>query len=196
MSFRLFLKSFVISLMFCAVLIGIGYFYMQKNLQPAQNQIENVPYEQQTCDSKGVLLEIDQNKTFLYLDFENDELVVSLMPETENSFEIYGYSVDFTVKGDYNFLKDVVDYVGGIELLIDGKTYRYTGIQLAQVYNNEYELKREIIEQVCKKISENGVALDFFANIIENSQTDLTIPDCYFWCEELSSICQNIKVID
>ena len=138
--FKLFLKSFIISSMFCAVLIGIGYFYMQKNLAPAQNEIKNVPYKQQTCENKGILLEIDGDKTFFYLDFENNELLVSIFPEEELKNEIYGYSVDFNVSGDYNILSDMVDYVGGIELEIKQQKYRYTGIQIAEIYNvgNEF----------------------------------------------------------
>ena len=182
--------------MFCAVLIGIGYFYMQKNLDEVENKVENVLYEQESCENKGVLFVINGEKTFFYLDFEKNELLVSLYPEEEIQNIIYGYEVDFKVGGDLNILSEIVDYIGGIELENEEGKFRYTGIQISEIYNVGSDLKRSIIEQICKKIGECGLALDFFANIIENYQTDLTIPDCYFWCEELGTLCNNLKIID
>ncbi len=195
-SYRVFFKSLIISLMFCAILVGIGYYFINKNLKPVQTAEEKVPYTQESPQNAGVMLEIDNEKTFFYLDFDKQELYVSLTPSEEKEGKIYGYDVDFRIDTDYTVLRDIVDYVGGIELKTNDLTFRYTGVQIVELYNKNLEQKREIIKQVCKRIANSKVALDFFSKIIENSNTDLSIPDCYFWEREFDILCRNLKIID
>ncbi len=185
-------------MMCCAVFVGVGYYYIDANLKPVQNETENVPYSQESPENAGVLLEIGGDKTFFYLDFESEKLFVSVMPEEVNGGEIYGYSVDYTVSANYQLLSDIVDYVGGIEMTLDDTVLRYTGIQVSELAqtNTGGELKREIIAKICEIIEQSGVALDFFANIIETADTDLTIPDCYFWEDKIDTLCQNLQIID
>ncbi len=194
---RIFLKSFMISMMCCAVFVGAGYYYLNSNFQAVENEAESVPYTQENPQNAGLMLKIGEGRTFFYLDFENEKLFVSLKPEVENN-EIYGYEVDYTITADIDILRDAVDYLGGIEMSVEGDVLRYTGIQVCSIYVSSAngEIKGEILEKICEKVAHNGVALDFFANIIENSQTDLTIPDCYFWDEEIQILCRNLQIID
>ncbi len=195
---KLFFKTVIISSWCCAVFVGAGYYYINKNLEPAQNNTESVPYYQQKADNAGVLFEIDGLPTFLYFDFENEKLFASINPDVADSSNIYGYTVDYTVKTDISVLGDIVDYVDGIELDIDNTVLRYTGVQVIEILSvsTSYDLKREIIKGIAFKISQNGIGADLFVSIIENSKTDLKLPDCYFWAESMSKICRNLQIID
>lgn len=182
--------------MCCSVFVGAGYYYISANLQPTENKTESVPYSQENPQNAGILLDISGDETYFYLDFESEKLFVTLKPfeDAEN----YGYSVDYTATADYEVLSNVVDYVGGIDMSVDGAMLRCTGIQVCSIYESSAkgDIKREIIEKICDKIAENGVALDFFAGIIENAETDLSIPDCYFWDEKIQILCRNLQIID
>lgn len=182
--------------MCCSVFVGVGFYYINANLQPTENKTPLVPYSQENPQNAGVLLEIGDDRTFFYLDFESEKLYVSLKPE--NEAEIYGYEIDYTVVSDIDILRDAVDYLGGIEMAVEGDILRCTGIQVCSIYQSsaEGEIKGEVLQKICEKVDSNGVALDFFANIIENSQTDLSIPDCYFWDEKIQILCRNLQIID
>lgn len=182
--------------MCCSVFVGAGYYYINANLQPVENEAESVPYSQESPQNAGVLLDISGDETYFYLDFESEKLYVTLKPFEDS--ENYGYSVDYTITTHYEILSNIVDYVGGIDMSVDDTILRCTGIQVCSIYQSSAngKIKREIIEKICEKITENGVALDFFANIIENSQTDLSIPDCYFWDEKIQILCRNLQIID
>ena len=197
-TFLLFLKSLVISLMCCAVFVGVGYYYIDANLTPAEQKIEYEPYSQENPENAGVLFEISGDSTFFYLDFDLEKLMVSLKPAEITENEIYGYSVDYKIEGDLSIITKIVDYIGGAELNIDGDVLRYTGSQIAEIIktNNQTEFKRELIEEIANTISLNGISLDFFTNIIENSDTDLTLPDCYFWADNFNNLCANLQIID
>ena len=53
-----------------------------------------------------------------------------------------------------------MDYTGGIELENDGKTERYTGVQISELLSRTVEseeLRRSIITAIMKKISDTGI---------------------------------------
>ncbi len=195
---KLFFKTVIISSWCCAVFVGAGYYYINKSLEPVQNNTESVPYYQQKADNAGVLLEIDGLPTFLYFDFENEKLIASINPDVANSGNIYGYTVDYTVKTDISVLGDIIDYVDGIELSINDTVLRYTGVQVVELMSvsTSDDLKKAILKGIALKISQNGIGADLFLNIIEKSKTDLKLPDCYFWAESMNELCRNLQIID
>lgn len=196
-SFMLFLKSFVISSICLCIILGLFYWYVQTNVVPAENEVDNVPYAQQKPDNKGVLLEIGVEKTFFYLDFQNTLLSVSINPPL-NSQEIYGYPLDFTVTSDYDLLVFIIDYFGGAEITANGETLRYTGLQICETIKRttDKKLRRDIIADVCKKIALQGVTTEFFMEIIQKSKTEMRLVDCYFWYEDIGDMCQRVEFID
>lgn len=193
---KLFFKTIIISSWCCAVFVGAGYYYINKNFEVAQNETESVPYAQENPENAGVLLEIDNRSTFLYFDFENQSLTVSINPQIAEN--IFGYPVDYTIKCKTEVLIDIVDYVDGIDLDIDGKVFRYTGVQVSELLSTSTskDLRREVVKAIAKKISQNGIGADLFVAIIEKSETNLKLPDCYFWTENMSELCGNIQNID
>ncbi len=189
-----FFKTVIISLWCCAIFIGAGYYYIDKSFTSVDSNIESIPYAQETPENAGVLFEISGEKTFIFIDFEKENLMVCLnVPEIIDD-KIYGYQLDYQISGSTEVIGEMVDYLGGIELL----DIRYTGVQISEILksNNSIELKRNIITQICQNVSKYGVAVDFFTDIITSSKTDLTVPKCYFWDDYAKSICKTIKFID
>lgn len=185
-------------MMCCAVFVGVGYFYLEQNFKAAQNQVENVPYTQQAPESAGLLFEVNGEKAFIYLDFENEIITVSLSPETAIDDMIYGYPLDYTVIADEAILTNSIDYIDGIDLETDNGIFRHTGAQVSKLLqtDNSRDFKQTLFEKICQKISVSGVGVDFFAEIIENSSTDLKLPDCYFWADNFDRLCKNLRFID
>ena len=193
-SFRIFLKTFVISGWCLVLFIGLGYYYIDSQEIKAQNEAESVPYYSQTPDNKGVLLSISSRSMYAFLDFEESCVKVIVNPEDVDEM---GYTVDYKIETDYQLIADICDYFGGINLTIDAETLRYTGGQIVDFlsYDTSDELRVRIISAVFQKIAEQGVGADFFNMIITKSKTDMKMPDCYFWTEFMDDISQNVSFL-
>ncbi len=194
-SFKIFLKTFVISGWCLAVFIGVGYYYIQSQTTPAKSETESVPYYEYTPENKGVLLNFGTRCVYTYLDFANLAVTVIINPENT---EEKGYATDFIVDADYTLIAKMIDYFEGVNLDIEGETLRYTGGQVVDLLssNNDNELREKIISSVFLKIKEQGVGVDFFNIIIINSKTDLKMPDCYFWKDKIDDISNNINFLN
>ena len=183
----------------CSLFVGGGYFYLRKNFKEAENKVSSVPYSFSAPESKGIMLDICGSLTFLYLDFEDEMLTVIIPPETEYDGEIFGYPIDFTVMTDYSFVSQLIDCADGIELDINGETLRYTGVQIADILSRTVdtsEIKRQIITALLKKIGESGIDGEFFGFLVENTDTDITVPDCYYWEKYVAKLCKNGGIIN
>ena len=193
------IKLVFICIVCCSLFVGGGYFYLRKNFKETENKVSSVPYSFSAPESKGIMLDICGGLTFLYLDFEQERLTVIIPPETEYDGEIFGYPIDFTVKSDYGFVTRLIDCADGIELDLTGETLRYTGVQISDILSRTVdasELKRQIITALFKKIGENGLNGEFFNFIVESTDTDITVPDCYYWEKYITRLCKNGAIIN
>lgn len=183
-----------------AVFVSAGYLYLSKEISPAENSVSDVPYTFPEPSGKGIMFDICGDKTFAYFDFEGKKLKIIIPPYDDFSDEIYGYSIDFTVETDYSFVAALVDYAGGIELGDDeGKTERYTGVQISELLSRTVEteeLRREIITAIMKKISDTGIDDGIFSYTVEKTETNLTVPDCYNWNKYIKELCKNGEIIN
>lgn len=195
-------NRFIKTILACSIcffiFLGIGYLFLDKNFYNTDTDIENVPYTQQAPENAGILLDINNTKTFFYLDFQNEKLIVSLKPEAEQMGEIYGYPLDYKITTTNEILGQITDYLNGIELTKENATFRYTGAQILDLLKtNDLELlERDLITAICKKITRNTIRVDFFALVIQNSKTELSLIDCYFWADYMDEICKNVYFID
>lgn len=98
------------------------YFYLHRSLKPAEGQASEIPYSFSLPDNKGLLFDIAGNRTFVYLDFENERMNV-IIPQAE-SFDPtdFGYSGDFELRGELPVLAALIDYAGGITLQENGES--------------------------------------------------------------------------
>lgn len=177
--------------------VGVGYFYLDSNTkEQTQNEALSVPYAY-VPESAGVLFDISGNKTLFYLDFEEKSVSVVIADGiNEEQEELYGYPIDYTIKSDYNLLAGIIDAVGGIELKSGEEQLAFTGVQVVETLTTtpeSEELRREIIAKILSKIAIDGFSRQDFLYIIENSETNLTVPACYYWQDYINELCKTVR---
>lgn len=180
-------------------LVGGGYAYLSFNTEKTDNKASKVPYEFAPPENAGIMFEFCGDRTFVYLNFENEEMKIVFPLSGDLGDTVYGYSVDYTVKGDYYLLAEIIDAADGIELQSDDGKYRYTGVQIAELLSNTVdteELKRNIITALTSKTADFGIDENVFYDIIKKGDTNLTVPDCHRWAEYLSLLCKNCTVVN
>lgn len=180
-------------------LVGGGYAYLSFNTEKTDNKASKVPYEFAPPENAGIMFEFCGDRTFVYLNFENEEMKIVFPLSGDSEDTVYGYSIDYTVKGDYYLLADIIDAADGIELQTEDGKYRYTGVQIAELLSNTVdteELKRNIIAALTRKTADFGIDENVFYDIIKKGDTNLTVPDCHRWAEYLSLLCKNCTVVN
>ena len=194
-SFKTFLKAFVISGWCLAVFIGLGYYYISSQIEPVEGETESVPYYKYIPENKGLLFRFGTRTVYTYLDFTLSSVTVIINPNDETES---GYETDYTVTADYDLIADMIDYFEGISLDLEGEPLRYTGLQVVDLLSKDTgnELRQKIISSLFLKISHQGVGLDFFNSIITNSKTNLKMPDCYFWADNMDEISKSINFLN
>ena len=194
-----YIKITAVCILCCLSLVAGGYFYLHRSLKPAEGQASEIPYSFSLPDNKGLLFDIAGNRTFVYLDFEN-ELMNVIIPQAE-SFDPtdFGYSGDFELRGELPVLAALIDYAGGITLQENGEQTRYTGVQVTDILSrstDSEQLLRRIIPAILRSVAENGLEDEAFNYIIDKSDTDLTVPDCLAWRNYISRLCENGRIIN
>ena len=195
---RTYLKALFWGFLAVLVFVGVGLSYVSSEKKVAQNETESVPYYLAYPESKGVLFEFLGDKAFFYFDFEGQSLSV-IYPDEEYEKEIYGYPIDFMVSADYSLLEYIIDAVGGITLKRGEESLNLTGVQVSDILETSPErdeLCREITEQIVFGISKQGFNRESVLYIVENSETNLTVPDCYYWSEYLKEVCSLPRFVN
>ncbi len=175
-----------------AVFLLTAYFYLELNLpreqQEAGKSESSVPYQKSTNENTCILVRLpDSSAVLLYLDFKAGKVSTALMEKyTAGDEAKIGYKADFYIAPDYYDLASFLDRLGGIEPDLGEGDYRYTGVQIIDMSKNgkiSPQAYREILKSTFLKIAQRGLLLDDFIYIIENTETNLTVPDCYYWPE-------------
>lgn len=197
---KLFLTTVIICLSCCIVFVGVGYFYLDSELEEVKQNVESVPYYMEAPDNVGVIIEIAGQKTFLFLDFyyKGINIIFDAEKHLENE-TVMGYPVDHYVIGGFPLLEGIIDIVGGIELEADGELLRHTGVQVTDILSTstDYDNQEKIvIEKIIEKISKNGFQREDFLYIIENSDTTLTVPICYYWADYMKELCNSVNWVN
>lgn len=198
---RIFFKTLVISMCCIVLFVGVGYFYLSKKLVPTDIvPQEKVPYYTEIPENKGILFDVLGDKTYIYLDFEDNRIYSFLFFGEENisNNRLYGYPIDYTVESNIEFISDFVDYLDGIELTIEDGTLRYTGVQVEDIIladkNKDY--KMQIFKAIIGQISEKGIDNNILLKMVETCKTNLTVPDFYYWPQYIKDMSTNLAVID
>jgi hypothetical protein len=196
-----FLTIIAIAFLSFSVFLGIGYFYLENNLkQEVKQETPSVPYYSEEPENVGIVVEISGWKNFFYLDFYNKRLsIVFGVDLSDVDTQILGYSIDHYIEADYSLLEGIIDIVGGIEVETDGEILRFTGVQITDMLStteSREESEKEIILKIVEKISKNGFHKEDFLYIIENSDTTLTVPICYFWSDYMKDICESVNLVN
>lgn len=184
------------------IMVGSAYIYLEASLRAdnTDNSQENIPYTAPLPDSVGVLFLLPDNCGYLfYLGFADDELLITTVTDYDGDKDYYGYTATYEILCDYTFLAEFIDRLGGIELYDSGKTLRYTGIQIIdKIYtgSNNSDLKKEVVRRVFEKIADVGITKEDFSFIISSTETNLTVPYCYYWPPYLTEIAEKTRFIN
>lgn len=178
----------------------LGYLYINsQTTKPVENTESRVPYSS-LPDNAGVMFCFYDEKIFTYLDFENEQISVIFANDADvSSGYIYGYRIDYTVKANNSLAAGVIDLVGGVELNLGEETLRYTGVQVTDVISKTVdsdEIKRQVITAFFKKSAELGLSRSDLVYIIENSETDLTVPKCYYWTDNIAKMAEKTVILN
>ena len=196
---KVLLKTYLICALCCAFFVLTGYIYLEFPEEKVDNQVPSVPYYSYTPDSAGVLFDISGNLVFTFLDFERESISLVFCEENYSyEDEIYGYTVDYTITADHNLIGGIVDLLDGIELEKEGEKLSFMGSQVVAelTTTTNSEEKRYIIKQIISKIAQKGLGKKDFLYIIENSETNLTVPDCYYWSDSIKAVCKTVVIVN
>ena len=174
------------------------FFNFNKPLSEADQKEYTVPYEKKP-DNCGIAFILPENSAILiYLDFEYCKINLIELEDFKQQPEYYGYTCDYTVIADYNFIEGIVDRLGGIDLELNGNVMRYTGTQIVELISTGKinEVKRQLILQMFSQIKKNNFSKDDFVYIIENGKSDLPIIDCIYWLEYLGDMSSNTSFVN
>lgn len=197
------LKTALITFLSGAIFFGAAYAYLDYSFKKSATDIDQkdytVPYTR-TPESCGIVFVFpDNSATLVYLDFERENIRL-LDIETYDSLrpEYYGYTADYTVTTDYDFIEGIIDRVGGIDITENGITTRCMGVQVIDIiaYGRVDDIKEQILQQIFNKISQNSFSKDDFVYIIENSKTDLSFLDCIDWLDYLKSMSGRVQFVN
>ncbi|MBP3627558.1 MAG: hypothetical protein J6J39_05920 [Clostridia bacterium] len=196
-----YLSAVVISVICAVIFIGIGYLYISANIKQAEGKSESVPYAVSAPENVGIMFEINDSKSLIYLNFEEQSITyLNADDKSANNGSCCGYPLDYRISADYEFLSGLIDRLGGIELYYESTVpLNFTGVQVTDLLSHTVEresLRKSIIISIIEKISLVGFSRSDFAFIIENSSTDLTVPECYYWNEYMKNMCMKPHIVN
>lgn len=182
----------------CIVLTATGSVYLKRGVRNADAEASKIPYSFSPPEDCGVLFTLGGNSVFTQLDFSETRLRIIFGVGEKLTPEDYGYTVDYEIEGTLDIFALLADGAGGIELENGFETVRYTGVQAADLLarTDDSEKHREIVNALLKAIAENALSDNTYNKVIEQSNTELTVPDCHRWNAYISEMCENAKAIN
>lgn len=197
------LKAFFTSVVCSAVFLAAAFVYLNMEVKSEKTEAKDytVPYTQSTPDDCGVLVAFpDESGCLIYFDFTKSSITALFCDDVDSVQNQYkGYSVNYNLEADYDLLSGIIDRCGGIDLDITEDVLRYTGLQITDILSTKVDtntIRALIAKAVFRAIGENGIDSELLVYVIENSNTDLTVPVCLNWHEYLKDMCQNATVIN
>ncbi len=172
------LKRILIILSSGLIFFGVAYGYLSysfKKSTAADQKEYSVPYRQ-IPQNTAVLVILPSGKCLsVVLDFQNMEIKVS-----DQAFDGDDY---YSLTLSEAALAGIIDRIGGVNITIDGETYRYTGAQITECIKGgcDGELFTQIVTQIFTQISKNGFSKSDFVYLLEGVKTNLTVVDCISW---------------
>lgn len=192
-------KALFLCFSFAVCFFLVGYLYLNSHISnPTDNEVSKVPYYSSVPSSAGIMFEIADNNIFIELDFEGEAVSV-IFAESEFSYYIYGYKIDYTIKGERSLFAGIIDNIGGIDLKFGEELLNCTGNQVLDYLmlgDNNREKLTNVLTKMFEKISQNGITREDLVYIIKNSSTNLSIPRCYNWCDYLKETCKYVRFVN
>ena len=192
--------AFTLTAVLCGLaffLTSLGVLWQEGSAQTEKNQVSEPYFPPPPQSTPIMFLWEEGGGEIVYLDFEQNEIVVTILPQNcdENAALVYGYRDFEAIKANYLLIISLVDRLGGIEVEGSGEALRLTGAQIASFVgkSEDFTAKREVISAIFRKIAISGFSNNDFMFIINNSNTTLSFPDCYGWDERLAEMAKNTR---
>lgn len=190
---KILLKRVIIIFLCMLTFATVSYLYLHniKTEEPSDAPNSLIPYSSFPKNA-FLIFEFTNGSLIAELDFEKSFLLI-----TNNFEERELLDNCFTVKADDKLISGMIDRVGGIELFSDGQLMRFTGTQIIDMLKesqNSKSLSLNVLDEYLKKLSVLNITRQDFVYIIENSDTDLSIPDCFYWHEYINVLCKNYNI--
>lgn len=174
-----------------------GYFTAKNGITKYIDVRDNktdVLYEEKTPQNFGIMLNLPQNEgVFFYLDFSQNEMVLTPFFGADEA-EGFSFDTRFNIDISYELFGEIVDRVGGIDVMQEGEEMRITGITAAEMLKTNAESKEEILSSFSEQIAENGLTKSDFLYISENCEsTDITLIELFPIKDHIFSLMNNIR---
>ncbi|MBR4910345.1 MAG: hypothetical protein IKZ47_03360 [Clostridia bacterium] len=192
------LKVLLVFLFCTAVFFGSGYYYLTYSLKNGQKTVEekqeNIPYYDPPENCRLDFIVQNGDKLTILLDFYEEIAYIVYINNFNDSlgeYTNYPESYDFNI--DFDLFSAIVDRLGGVDIETDDGTFRFTGVQVCDIMagSQDTEIRREVIRDIVKRVSNRGFSEDDFVCLIENSGSALSLPTCIHWQKYLKSIFKN-----
>ena len=191
-------RVFVSAALFFITLViftGSGYLYLSNTngVYKAEQELSNVPYSSAPEDT-AILFGVNNRYIYFHLGFSQN--ILTVIPDYTEDL-LFSEKDIFYMNADENTVAGIIDRLGGIELAVDGGTFRYTGIQVTQLlYGSKQteEIRHKILISVIEKIGKEGLERQDLVYLIEKTDTDLTVPDCFYWSDSIGALFQNYTI--
>ena len=201
MSIKLWLKILCFFLCTLLIFLGIAFVFSRENLLGVNVPEDDVPYIDGKYIPNNCILLVDLNGKGAVIEFlfslKQINAVILPSPNPEEAKK-HGFYYTHTLSCDYSFLADFIDSLGGITYY-DNTEYALTGVHacaLLQDENSPPDTAKKILSAIFIRIANYGFSSDALYCIIEKTQTDLSTPYCYGWCEIMDELCRNYTVKD
>lgn len=197
------IKKAVLILVCGAVFFFASYTYLNsnlnKNLQSADQKDYTVPYRQTPQNACVGFVFPSENVYLVQLDFQNEDIkFVTVSNFDFKKREYFGYKTDYLLECDYNWLAELIDCIGGINLETEGENLRYTGVQVVDLISTGHleAIKDKLFTEIFLQISKNGILKDDFVFLLENCKGDLSLVDAIYWLDCLKEMCQHVTFVN
>ena len=176
--------------------IGIIFLplFLNQNSSVVAEEESFIPYYSAPQNSGILYLSDDGSGALIFLNFEAKTTSVNIFLENaEEKALLVGYEINYTIKGNNEFLCELCNRLGGIELVESGTLYRFTAAGLAEKLEESDTIseKANISEGFFKKVAKLGLSWEDFQFIIESTKTNLNFPVCYSWGSVLKGTVAN-----
>lgn len=201
MSIKFWLKVFCIFLAALALFLGIAFVFSREKLLSVDVPEDDVPY----IDGKYVpkdcvlLIDLDGKGAVIEILFAKRKINAVLLPSSNpEEAQKQGFYYTHKISCNYSFIREFIDILGGIPYY-NIPDYTLTGVQVCNLLASDGsppDTASKLLSAIFEKISKYGFSSDALYCIIEKTQTDLSSPTCYGWCQILDEVCKNYTVKD
>lgn len=182
----------MISLIFVAAFCG---FYKNEVVK-TEEKTQKIPYHNE-IEPVGIIISFYDEEIFLGLDF-NENKALFIFDDVVFKALKKGFKIDYSYSFSQEKLENLVDFLGGIEVDINGENLNLTGNQIIDWLSEDLsdEKLKYLAENISKKIAKQGMSNTALEKLFENNTGTLSLKSCYLFLNNLSEVFKNPYFIE